>query len=283
MERLFFALVLLALFTPISRAQQDPEDPGLQDSIIIDIAPTDSGNIFFHVSIYAITDDSVMFYNMPLRWSSIGGPVIPDTAFSYFPPLISWDDCFDTVLTIEGYIRQFGYADLGGENNPPLNTDGHRQLILGFPLNLNEPHMPNTVVLDSTWDSRNGSLVFGLSDGVSEITPGFRRGYWQFNSIEDENSINPKSFSLSQNYPNPFNSSTIIEFELDKAGYTALDVYDLLGRRVRTLVSREMDIGWYSVIWDGHDSKGLDAASGIYYYCLKGPGMSLVNKMTLLR
>ncbi|KPL05542.1 MAG: hypothetical protein AMJ73_00345 [candidate division Zixibacteria bacterium SM1_73] len=79
----------------------------------------------------------------------------------------------------------------------------------------------------------------------------------------------PSEFALSQNYPNPFNQTTKIEFTLAKSGFVRLNIYDLLGRKVRTLVSEHLSSGYKSVLWDGKNDSGKDVASGIYFYQIK--------------
>jgi len=93
----------------------------------------------------------------------------------------------------------------------------------------------------------------------------------------------PSEFDLSQNYPNPFNPTTKIEFTLAKSGFVTLQIYDMLGRKVRTLVSEELSSGYKSVIWDGRNDDGKDVASGVYFYQLKVGDFSEPKKMLLLK
>lgn len=89
----------------------------------------------------------------------------------------------------------------------------------------------------------------------------------------------PEDFSLEQNYPNPFNPQTTIRFSLGKAGFVTLKLYDMLGREVRTLVSRELGAGKYETSFEG---EGL--ASGVYVYRLAtNNGLAASRKLTLLR
>jgi hypothetical protein len=101
--------------------------------------------------------------------------------------------------------------------------------------------------------------------------------------VEDDIPSTPISFSLSQNYPNPFNAQTRISFTLDKASFTSLAVYDLLGRQVKTLVSEELEEGIHQVTWDGADQSGDPAASGIYFYRLDAGTRTSVKRMSLLK
>jgi hypothetical protein len=93
----------------------------------------------------------------------------------------------------------------------------------------------------------------------------------------------PTNYTLSQNYPNPFNPTTKIEFTLAKSGFVSLNIYDILGRRVRTLVSEHLPSGYRSVLWDGKNDSGKDVASGIYFYQLKVGDYAATKKLVLLK
>jgi photosystem II stability/assembly factor-like uncharacterized protein len=108
-----------------------------------------------------------------------------------------------------------------------------------------------------------------------------------------------KNIMLAQNYPNPFNSETAIRFHLpagaSQAGLSAfsqveINIYNLLGQKVRTLANRQMFAGEHTVKWDGRDDAGREVASGIYIYRLRsnppskgGRGDAQSRKMLLLR
>ena len=95
--------------------------------------------------------------------------------------------------------------------------------------------------------------------------------------------IIPEGFDLSQNYPNPFNQTTKIEFTLAKSDFVSLKIYDILGRKVRTLVSEHLSYGSKSVFWDGKNDSGKDVASGIYFYQIKVKNFSETKKLVLLK
>jgi|GEM_PF-2412924 len=93
----------------------------------------------------------------------------------------------------------------------------------------------------------------------------------------------PTAYSLSQNYPNPFNPSTAIEFTLPRPGQITLEVFDIVGRKVRTLVSEAVTAGTKRVIWDGNNADGATVASGVYFYRIKASDFSETRKMLLLK
>ncbi len=93
----------------------------------------------------------------------------------------------------------------------------------------------------------------------------------------------PGVFALHQNYPNPFNPSTTIRFEIPRALPTTLVVYDILGRKVRTVVSDVMHAGTHVVSWDGRNDAGFSVATGTYIYKLTAGSMTKSQKMMLLK
>jgi len=93
----------------------------------------------------------------------------------------------------------------------------------------------------------------------------------------------PRRLWLEQNSPNPFNPATRIAFDLPNAGDVELGVYAVNGRRVRTLLHEHREAGRYEVSWDGRDSGGRRAASGVYFYRLTAAGRSITRKMQLLQ
>jgi hypothetical protein len=98
-----------------------------------------------------------------------------------------------------------------------------------------------------------------------------------------ETDILQKGFSLLQNYPNPFNESTKIRFSLQQPGFVSLQIFDLLGRKVRTLVSGHQTQGVKYAIWDGRDDYGKGVSSGIYFYRIEFENSNKTNKLLLLK
>ena len=94
----------------------------------------------------------------------------------------------------------------------------------------------------------------------------------------------PIAIRLSQNRPNPFNPATLIEFTLAAAGHVSITVFDLHGRKVRTLMDRILPAGPHGVSWNGTLDGGQHAASGVYFYQVRfGDGSASQKKMVLLR
>ncbi|MCI0329846.1 MAG: T9SS type A sorting domain-containing protein [candidate division Zixibacteria bacterium] len=93
----------------------------------------------------------------------------------------------------------------------------------------------------------------------------------------------PGQYALSQNYPNPFNANTQISFALPKAGKTTLEIFNILGQKVNTLVNEYMTAGYKIVNWDGRDERGSEVASGIYFYRLRSQDYLQTKRALLMK
>ncbi|MDZ4121366.1 MAG: T9SS type A sorting domain-containing protein, partial [Candidatus Cloacimonadaceae bacterium] len=100
---------------------------------------------------------------------------------------------------------------------------------------------------------------------------------------KDGDSLVPLATSLMQNYPNPFNPSTTISFVLAKQTDARLDIYNLRGQKVKTLLSAMMPKGKHQLEWSGRDDHGRGVSSGIYFYRLSTAEGSFTHKMMLMK
>ncbi len=105
----------------------------------------------------------------------------------------------------------------------------------------------------------------------------------EFAGVSVDESVLPPIAKLSQNYPNPFNPVTTINYTVKEAGNVSIDVYNIKGQKVKTLVNDYIANGEYSVIWNGTDDNERSVSSGIYYYRMKTKNGSDTKKMVLLR
>jgi hypothetical protein len=93
----------------------------------------------------------------------------------------------------------------------------------------------------------------------------------------------PTQFSLAQNYPNPFNAQTMINYALPISGRVTLDIFNILGQKIVTLVNGYQEAGYKSIIWNGRDSQGKTASSGVYFYRLTSPEKDITKQMLMLK
>jgi hypothetical protein len=100
---------------------------------------------------------------------------------------------------------------------------------------------------------------------------------------ESEKATLPTNLKLYQNYPNPFNPQTAICYELPEAGSVVLNIYNLTGTLVRTLINGRINAGYHSTIWDGRDDLGHQVAGGIYFYRFQSREFQQTMRMLLLK
>ena len=93
----------------------------------------------------------------------------------------------------------------------------------------------------------------------------------------------PQSFSLSQNYPNPFNPITNISYDLPEESVVTLSIYDLMGRKVRTLVNSEQTIGFKNIQWNATNDNGQPVPAGMYIYTIQAGEFRKTRKMVFLK
>ena len=100
----------------------------------------------------------------------------------------------------------------------------------------------------------------------------------------DENLAIPTQFALHQNYPNPFNPSTQISFDVPEGSeLVRLNIYNILGKKVSTLLNNVVNPGRHKVEWNAKDNEGNPVASGIYFYELSSSSFTARKKMLLIR
>ena len=94
----------------------------------------------------------------------------------------------------------------------------------------------------------------------------------------------PREFALHQNFPNPFNPDTTIKYDLSESADVTLQIYNVLGQVVRTLVASEaQNAGRYQIRWNGMDDRGVSVSSGIYFYRISAGEFQNVRKLMLLK
>ena len=283
MRKMLMLITFVIFLSQNLFAQQDPNDPGIQDSIIVESVYVDSGVVSAFVHIYAVTDDSVNFYQMLIAWESLDYSVHAGL-LSYGGYLLCWDVCYDSVIMSESCIPMHGFADTGGDENCYLNTDGQRMLSWTIRFIIRPDAPPQDVRIDTTNTNRSGTAYFGLADGTGFV-PAFVPGYFYYRIPTGINNENPRpgQFYLSQNYPNPFNASTEIIFDLPSAQNVNLAIYNLLGQQVAILVDDYRQSGHYSVNWHGTDMNGNTAPSGLYFYRLSTSDNVQTRKMIMMK
>jgi hypothetical protein len=121
----------------------------------------------------------------------------------------------------------------------------------------------------ANYNSGNVSVLLNLSNASS--------------AVEEEEQSEISCFHLSQNYPNPFNPSTEIQFEIPRSGLVSLEIFNILGQRVRQLLADHLERGRHEIAWDGKNDNGEQLANGVYLYRITAGDFSDAKKMILLK
>ena len=133
-----------------------------------------------------------------------------------------------------------------------------------------------------------GQSITGVQKGTTTI---IHTGFWNPWAVwavpveeeEEDFSQLPKEFALRENYPNPFNPTTVIEYALPKASQVKIQIYNILGQKVRELVDEPQEPGYKMIRWDGKDDSGVEVSSGVYFYRIAAGDFVKGKKMILLK
>ena len=129
------------------------------------------------------------------------------------------------------------------------------------------------VALFDVSDLAAGAVAQATTDDAGHFA--FARKAWGGSGL-------PDGFGLGQNYPNPFNPSTIIPYHLPVATHVRLEVFNVLGQHVKTLVEGDRPAGAHTAVWDATDAAGQAVGAGVYIYRLSGGGATSTQKMVLV-
>ncbi len=102
--------------------------------------------------------------------------------------------------------------------------------------------------------------------------------------VPNSDNVNPVLMGITtSNYPNPFNPTTTIEYSVPEKGNVRIDIYNILGQRVNSLVNSEHSKGTHTIQWDGKDSDNNTLSSGIYFYKVSQNGKSVTKKIVMMK
>jgi phosphatidylserine/phosphatidylglycerophosphate/cardiolipin synthase-like enzyme len=191
----------------------------------------------------------------------------------------AWNPPADVVLDKERRLLHHKYLIIDGDGGPgqPVLVTGSYNWSYSAESSNDENFL---IIKDSTIANlylQEFAERYHKAGGVDELT---------FTSVEtNQDKWLPTKAQLLQNYPNPFNSSTTIDYQI--AGHfnqqVELSIYNLLGQRVKTLVSQKQTGGFYAISWDGNNESGELVSSGVYVYQLKVADVKMEKKLIFLQ
>ena len=136
-----------------------------------------------------------------------------------------------------------------------------------------EPVVNAQVAIFDLANLRQGAVAYATTDAA---------GYFALSVATPTSRIVPQHFALGQNYPNPFNPSTIIPYGLAEAAHVRLEIFNLLGQRLATLVDGTRSAGSHTAMWDATDAGGRAVGAGVYIYRMSSEGRSISRRMVLV-
>lgn len=218
-------------------------------------------------------------------------------------PANSIDTGTPTIL-IDHDLLDFGNLDVGAQSFLPITISN-----MGDASMLGSLQLPMPYTLDPYNDEYVGNMSYFLAAGeVLEYNIGFRPtaegvypAYLIIQSddpnapvtnvslmasatpVSNEDGISPVITQLGANYPNPFNPTTTISFSLKESGPVTINIYNILGQKVKTLLSAKTQAGHHNLIWNGKDDNNLNVASGVYFYKMQSREYTNTRKMILMK
>ncbi len=140
-------------------------------------------------------------------------------------------------------------------------------------------------VIVPDWRQNHDSLVIQVDSGIDgSIDDSLFLNNNVITDVDDERGeVLPYQFELSQNYPNPFNPVTTIAYSIPTRTHVKIDVFNVLGQKVRTLVDEAKQAGSYRIEWNGNDDSGKPVATGVYYYRFQAGEVVQTKKMLLIK
>ena len=137
----------------------------------------------------------------------------------------------------------------------------------------------NVTQIDITWD------VYA-DDGFEDVESS--NGPWGLTIdagwvLSVDNNTIPDVFALHNNYPNPFNPVTNIRYDIPELSKVSIDIYNIAGNKVKTLVSKEHQPGRYKVQWNATNESGAPVATGMYIYKIRAKDFVSVKKLLLMK
>ena len=178
---------------------------------------------------------------------------------------------------VAGQAALYINGQLEKSRNRLMNLDTNR---IGMRIGAGQNHIRSKKIAEFFHGRIDDIRMFSYALSDSEIQDLFNE---VITSIADVSPLIPDQASLFQNYPNPFNPETVITYQLVTAGKVELSIFDVVGRKVQSLVNTRQFAGNYEIRWNGRDQKGQKATSGIYFYRLNAGTTVLTRKMILIR
>ena len=216
-----------------------------------------------YLGVDSVDQDFLPSSTSPFDVSGVGLALTEGMAFTVANTPLGWLYP-DNLTKLPAALDVFDVTAKVGEKPAVQYSNGtFRTVFFAFPFeNLEDSSTPNT----------KGELMYRILN-------------WMSTGVEGgpEAQAKPTVFSLAKNYPNPLRTSTTIKFALPKNSHVRMDVYNVAGQKVKTLVNDNLNAGHHSVPWNGANDNGQKVAAGVYLVRMATSEFSATRKMTVLR
>lgn len=283
-SKLFMALVAVFLTLPFITAYGEcGEDPGVRDTVRIGnaIIPVVTPGQLISIPVYIYSDEDLAAMTLGFQWSS---PHI-----RYASVLLSQelqDLGFTTLLHRPDTTQQIIGVGVIHFEAGVIPASNEARLMFTVRFMTKTGAVPTEITIDSTFFGAVGPFELAKAGGIGELCPEFSHMAAvdiRLPVQEFDGPVLPETYSISQNNPNPFNPTTSIDFALPTAAKTKIEVFNILGQKVKTLVDEYLTAGNKRVEWDGTDENGSTVASGIYLYRMTANDYTETKKMMLMK
>ena len=195
-----------------------------------------------------------------------------------------FSDLVEIWVTNEAPINFTGTAD--GNNSIELNWENpniENPNLTGYNLYRNDEIIVTLTTDMNSYIDENlaeENYTYYVTAIYYDIFESLESEYYQIDlSGNTDDETIPAVTELNGNYPNPFNPSTTIKFSLNQDTKVTLEIYNIKGQLVKTIINSEMQAGYHSVVWNGIDENDKKTSSGFYFYRLKAGSYCCINKM----
>jgi len=287
--RTYIFLFTIFLISRVGVAQQDPNDFGQADTVALEIGyfQADNQNVNLTVEAWVYSDNPISSFISGFKWDNSAlrlDSVKPAAILS------------ENNLTVFLYYHDSYFAS----NDNQIFTLG------GFSTGSSIESYPESRRLwatyyfsSSNWNPNDSFVIDILPAEIVDFKfvregPYYPIGYQPLFSgalrisgiptdIREAETELPEGFLLFRNYPNPFNPTTTIEFSLPKKSHTLLEIFNIEGKKVQTLLDQVLSAGPHKFEWNASFSDNTKAPTGIYFYRLKSGEFESSNKMILTK
>jgi hypothetical protein len=197
----------------------------------------------------------------------------------------SWDTITDSLIYDENIMMTIAWADVGGDPNEPLFTNGQRQHILTYRIGIEQDAQPQIARIDTVFSPVYGPAMLGRCDEEQSPPTAFVPGYIYYcqpNGIiefEEESDVNIAPFDFD--CPNPASTNFSIRLNSRHENQIVISIYDILGKKIVTKPVRFYPSGFYEVIFNDEDFRRCH--SGVYFVWASNGLYSAVKKVTLIK